>query len=64
MAQFKGTLSDKQSFAFNGAGYRSGADGCFYTDNEEIISFLRESPFWEEIKSIKNAKSDHKSAKA
>lgn len=64
MAIFKGRLSDKQSFALNGEGYRSGADGCFHTDNEEIISFLRASLFWEEIKPIKNTKSEHKSTKA
>lgn len=61
MAKFKGLLSDKQSFAFDGAGYRSGNDGCFITDNEEIIAFLRISPFWEEVKEPKTRKSEQKS---
>lgn len=52
MITFKGKLSDKQSFALNGVEYRSDADGCFHTDNEEFISFLRKSPFWEEIVNV------------
>jgi len=46
---FKGTLSNKQTFAIGTNSYRADAHGCYTTSEPEVIAFLRASPFWEEI---------------
>lgn len=46
---FKGTLSNKQTFAIGTNSYRADAHGCYTTSEPEVIAFLTASPFWEEI---------------
>lgn len=46
---FRGTLSNKQTFAIGADSYRADAHGCFTTSEPEVIAFLTASPFWEEI---------------
>jgi hypothetical protein len=46
---FKGTLSNKQTFAIGTNSYRADAHGCFTASDPEVITFLTGSPFWEEI---------------
>jgi len=46
---FKGTLSNKQTFAIGTNSYRADAHGCFTTSEPEVVAFLTASPFWVDI---------------